>query len=47
MLAVMSKEHIGSLYQQKSKRHVHFPILKMSLNGASTIDGLENKVIGK
>ena len=41
----MRNQHIGSLYQQKSKRHVHFPILKTSLNGASKIFGLVNKVI--
>jgi len=47
MLAVMSNQHIGRLYHQKSKRHVQFPILKMSVNGASQIVGLINKVIGK
>jgi len=47
MLAVMYNQHIGSLYKQKSKQHVHFPILKMSVNGASKIFGLVNKVIGK
>jgi len=47
MIAVMRNEHIGSLYQQKSKWHVQFPILKMNVNGASKIVGLINKVIGK
>jgi len=47
MLAVMRNEHIGNLYQQKSKQHVQFPILKMSVIGASKIFGLINKVIGK
>ena len=47
MLAVMRNQHIGSLYQQKSKRYVQFPILKMSVNAASKIVGLINKVIGK
>jgi len=43
----MHNQHIGSLYQQKSKRHVQFPILNMSITGASTIFGLRNEVIGK
>jgi len=47
MLAVMCNQHIGSLYQQKSKQHVQFPIRKMSVNGASKIIGLIKKVIGK
>jgi len=47
MLAVMRNQQIGSHYQQTSKQHVHFPILKMSINGASKIFGPVNKVIGK
>jgi len=43
----MHNQHIGSLYEQTSKRHVQFPILKISVNGASKIFGLINKVIGK
>jgi len=47
MLAVMCNQDIGSLYQRKSKRHVQFPILKMSVIRASKIFGHINKVIGK
>jgi len=47
MLAVMRNQHIGSLYQQKSKRHIQFPILKMSVNAASKIVGLINNEICK
>jgi len=47
MLAVMRNQHIGSLYQQKSKQYVQFPILKISVNGASKIFGVINEVIGK
>jgi len=46
MLAVMRNQHIGSLYNQKSKQHVRFPILKMRVKGASTSSGHENEVIG-
>jgi len=46
MLAVMRNQHIGSLYNQKSKQHVHLPILKMHVKGASTSSGHENEVIG-
>jgi len=47
MLAVMRNQHIGSLYQQKVKQYVQFPILKISVNGASKIVVHINTVIGK
>jgi len=47
MLAVVRNQHIGSLYQQQSKRHVQFPILNMSVNAVSKIVGLIHNEICK
>jgi len=47
MPAVLGKQHIGSLSQQKSKRHLQFPMLKMIVTGVSMISGSMNNVIGK
>ena len=40
MLSVMCNQHIDSLYRQQSKLNGHFPILEMSVNGASMKFGL-------
>jgi len=39
-LAGIHNERIGSLHGQKKKRHGHSPIVKMSVNRASTISGV-------
>jgi len=33
----MHNQCIGSFYRQKRQQHAHHPILRMSINGASTI----------
>jgi len=37
LVAVMHNRHIGSLYRQKRLQHHHCPIVRLSVNGVSTI----------
>jgi len=41
----MHKQCIGRLYRLKEKQHAPCPIMKMSVNGASTIFGLAEWLI--
>jgi hypothetical protein len=47
LLAVIHNQRIGSLYRQKRKQHGNSPILKISVNRASTIFSLAGKLIEK
>ena len=45
VLTAIHNQRIGSLYGQKTERHGHSPILKMSINRASTIVGVASCII--
>jgi hypothetical protein len=46
MHAVMHNQYIGSYYQEKCKRHGHYPILKINTNAAAMIFGHAKNIIG-
>jgi len=43
--AYTDNKHISSFYAQKRNRHGHNPIVKMSVNKASTISGVASCII--
>jgi hypothetical protein len=46
LLAVIHNQSMGSLYRQKRNRHDNSHILKVSVNGVSTVSDLVSKSIG-